>query len=92
MQIAESIEFTGTADDLAMGDPEIEQSDVDPSTLDGEALVDERCTVCHTRDVIDAQDMDEEGWTQTVDRMITYGAELDSAERQAIIDYLVATH
>lgn len=92
VQIAQSVQFTGTTDDLAMEAPEVEESDVDPSTLDGNALVDERCTVCHTRERIDAADKDEAGWTETVDRMISYGAELDSAERQAVIDYLVETH
>lgn len=92
MRIAESVQFTGTADDLVMAPPDVEESDVDPATLDGNALVDERCTVCHTRDRIDQQDKDEEGWTATVDRMIGYGADLDSAERQAVINYLVETH
>lgn len=91
-QIAETVQFTGTVDDLAMEAPAVEESDVDPSTLDGNALVDERCTTCHTRERIDEQDKDEEGWIATVDRMISYGAELDSAERQAVIDYLVETH
>ena len=60
--------------------------------LDGETLVNERCTVCHTRERIDAADKDEAGWTETVDRMIANGAVLNAEERQAVIDYLVATH
>jgi cytochrome c5 len=90
--IAQSVQFTGTPEDTAMAAPEVEESDVDPSTLDGNALVDERCTVCHTRERIDQQDKDEAGWTETVDRMISYGADLDSAEREAVIQYLVETH
>src|SRR5690606_39604802 len=62
------------------------------AALDGDALVNERCTVCHTRDRIDAQDKDEDGWTQTVDTMISFGAQLNEEERAAVIDYLVATH
>ena len=92
MDIAQSVQFTGTAEDLAMAAPQVEQSDVDPSTLNGEELVNERCTTCHTRERIDNEDEDEEGWTAIVDRMIAYGAQLNSAERQAVIDYLVATH
>ncbi|HEX3049509.1 MAG TPA: hypothetical protein VHP83_02560 [Aggregatilineaceae bacterium] len=90
--VAESIQFTGTADDLAMEPVSVEPSNVDPSTLDGNALVDERCTVCHDRGRIDSEDEDEAGWTAIVDRMISYGAQLNEAERQAVIDYLVATH
>jgi mono/diheme cytochrome c family protein len=62
------------------------------SSLDGESLVAERCTGCHTAERIDAADKDEAGWTKTVDQMIGYGTQLDQAERQAVIDYLVATH
>ena len=98
LDVLASVEFTGSADEIMemlMAPPpdvEIEESDVDPATLDGNALIDERCTVCHTRERIDMQDKDEEGWTETVDRMISYGADLDSAERQAVINYLVETH
>jgi mono/diheme cytochrome c family protein len=94
-QAAASLSYQGTAEDLMaalMAPPEVEESDVNPATLDGEALVSERCTVCHTRQRIDAANKDEAGWTATVDRMIGHGAQLDSAERQAVIDYLVATH
>ncbi|MCZ7543762.1 MAG: ABC transporter substrate-binding protein [Anaerolineae bacterium] len=55
---------------------------------DGEALVAERCTVCHTIDRIEAAEKDEAGWTETVDLMIGNGAELNDAERAAVIDYL----
>jgi hypothetical protein len=44
--------------------------------------------VCHTRDRIDNATKDEAGWTATVDRMISYGAQLNSAEREAVIAYL----
>jgi len=64
----------------------------EPTGLDGNALVSERCTVCHSRERIDNADKDEAGWTETVDRMISYGAQLNAEERQAVIDYLVATH
>jgi mono/diheme cytochrome c family protein len=56
--------------------------------LDGEALVAERCTVCHTADRIENANKDEAGWTATVDRMIGYGADLSAAEREAVIAYL----
>lgn len=97
LDINASVEYTGTADALmaammAAPQGEVEPSDVDPATLDGNALIDERCTVCHTRERIDQQDKDEAGWTATVDRMISYGADLDEAERQAVINYLVETH
>ncbi len=64
----------------------------DTGMLDGDALVEERCTVCHSRERIDAADKDEAGWTATVDRMISNGAELNDEERAAVIAYLVETH
>ncbi|NLE51724.1 MAG: hypothetical protein GX613_09990 [Chloroflexi bacterium] len=60
--------------------------------LDGEALINTRCTVCHTRARIDDEDEDREDWTAIVDRMISYGAQLSAAERAVLIDYLVAKH
>ena len=58
------------------------------SALDGNELVDMRCTVCHSRERIDNADKDQAGWTATVDRMIGYGAQLNAEERDALIAYL----
>ena len=60
--------------------------------LDGAALAQERCTVCHPADWWDAQDKTPEEWASTVDRMILHGAQLTAAEREAIINYLAETH
>jgi cytochrome c5 len=97
-QILASMAYTGTAEDILsamMGTSEpMEGTEEAGNTgaLDGDALVSERCTVCHTRDRIDEADKDEEGWTATVDRMISYGAQLSDEERAAVIQYLVETH
>lgn len=90
----------GYLDDLAgilsgggAGEPAAtEDAGGDTGMLDGNALVDERCTVCHSRERIDAADKDEAGWTETVDRMISNGAQLNDEERAAVIQYLVETH
>lgn len=55
-----------------------------------EALIKERCTVCHNTDRIFAAQKDEAGWTTTVDTMIGKGAKLNPAERQAVVATLVA--
>jgi len=92
LAVAGSIQFTGTAEDLMntfMGG--VMGGDTG-ATLDGDALVSERCTVCHSRERIDNADKDEAGWTATVDRMISNGAELNEEEREAVIAYLVETH
>jgi hypothetical protein len=56
--------------------------------LDGNAVIDEKCTVCHSRDRIDAAEKDRAGWEATVDRMVSNGADLSAEERQAVIDFL----
>jgi len=100
-ELAASVAYAGTGADLlaemmAPAPTEAAPTEASPAdsgaALDGAALVAERCTVCHTRERIDNSDKSAAGWTATVDRMIGNGAKLDSAERQAVIDYLVATH
>ncbi|GIV80816.1 MAG: hypothetical protein KatS3mg051_0170 [Anaerolineae bacterium] len=56
--------------------------------IDANALIDTRCTVCHTRDRIDRESEDAAGWAAIVDRMIGYGAQLSAEEREALIAYL----
>jgi thiosulfate/3-mercaptopyruvate sulfurtransferase len=58
------------------------------TTLDGEKLLKERCTVCHSLDRVYKAKKDKAGWEKTVNQMIGKGAELNDAERQAVIDYL----
>jgi cytochrome c5 len=85
LAVAESIEFEATGDELMaliMG------GGMTSSTLDGEALVAERCTVCHSAERIDAAEKDEAGWTETVERMIGNGAVLTDEEKAAVIEYL----
>lgn len=60
--------------------------------LDGKTLMQERCTVCHTTDRITSKSATTEQWTTTVDRMIGKGAQLNSTERQTLIDYLAQTY
>ncbi len=89
---AASLTYDGTAEDLmnAIMGGAIEEAPEGTTSenLDGAALVAERCTVCHTAERIDRASKDEADWTATVDRMIGYGAQLNSAEREAVIAYL----
>jgi len=104
-EVAASVAYTGTAEDIVaplMAGEEVtgaipEASPTPPgatgATLDGEQLVNERCTVCHSIDRVDrkiASGADRATWEQTVDRMISNGAQLNADERTAVIDYLVA--
>jgi mono/diheme cytochrome c family protein len=57
-------------------------------TLDGAALVQDRCTQCHDLARVEGESASAEEWTAIVDNMVARGAQLDDQERQAVIDYL----
>lgn len=65
---------------------------VSPPALDGAALLQERCTSCHTLQKATSRRQDQAGWTRTVQRMITKGAELNTEEQAALIAYLAQTY
>jgi len=60
--------------------------------LDGSALVQERCTVCHSIERIQQAHKTADEWKTTVERMIGHGATLNADEKAAVIDYLAATY
>jgi hypothetical protein len=62
------------------------------SSIDGKTLMQERCSVCHSLDRIITAHKTAAEWTTTVDRMISHGAQLNSQEKQTLIDYLAATY
>ena len=61
-------------------------------SLDGKSLMQERCSSCHTTGRITSKSDSLEGWTTTVDRMIGKGAQLETEEREILIQYLVQTY
>ena len=60
--------------------------------LDGAALLDTRCSVCHTTDRVKQSKLTAEQWTQTVTLMISRGAKLTDAEKAALVEYLAKTY
>ena len=48
------------------------------------------CTTCHAAALITQQRKPAAEWAKTVDRMVSWGAPLDSAEAPALVDYLAA--
>jgi cytochrome c5 len=58
-----------------------------PADLDGKALVEERCTKCHDLQRVISAKKSRDGWQSTVERMIGKGAELNDAEKAAVVDY-----
>lgn len=54
-----------------------------------EAFILEKADGNHTLEFILDHDMDAEEWTETIDRMIDYGADINPQEKEAIIRWLV---
>ncbi len=62
------------------------------TALDGKSLAIERCSTCHAFSRVESAKKSLDGWTKTVDRMISKGAILNPAEEQAVIQYLSETY
>lgn len=56
--------------------------------LDGQAILLEKCTTCHSADVVNDQSLDAVGWAALIDDMIDKGAKLTTDEAAALADYL----
>lgn len=62
------------------------------SVQDGQALLQGRCTKCHSLDPITSQTHTQDEWTQIVNNMVQRGAVLSSTEETTLINYLTATY
>ena len=56
----------------------------------GREVVTARCVACHQTDVIAQQRLSRAGWGRELDKMVRWGAQLDPAEREPLLDYLAA--
>jgi competence protein ComEA len=61
-----------------------------PASNPGAALVQRRCSICHTVDRINAAQKDEAGWNSTIDRMRSKGAVVSEQEQKDLVAYLVS--
>lgn len=59
---------------------------------DGEALLEARCSGCHSADRARQVTKTRDGWDQSVSRMIDKGAQLTEAEKVLLVDYLTDTY
>ena len=62
------------------------------SSADGQALMQQRCSVCHALDRVTSAQKTADQWKTTVDRMINNGAQLSPAEEQTLVTYLAKTY
>jgi hypothetical protein len=56
-----------------------------------QAKVQTACTECHDASIVRQQRLSEKSWTKEVDKMIKWGALVDSSDRAAFIKYLSAS-
>ncbi len=62
------------------------------TTLDGPALLEQRCTECHTLDRVERASKSPAQWGTTVRRMVNKGAELNTLEQEVLIEYLSSAY
>ena len=60
--------------------------------LDGKSLVETRCTECHSLNRVTSFSGSIDDWTKIVDDMVKKGADLNDAEKEAVINYLAETY
>jgi cytochrome c5 len=56
----------------------------------GREMVTARCLSCHVADLIVQQRLSRAGWGRSVDKMVRWGAVVEPAERDPMLDYLAA--
>lgn len=68
------------------------EAPAEEAAVDGETLLEERCTECHGLDRTTSAQKTRAEWEETVTRMISKGAELNEAEKTVLVDYLAETY
>jgi cytochrome c2 len=59
---------------------------------DGQTLMQERCSVCHSIGRVTSAHKTAAEWTVTLGRMVSHGAQLNAQEQQTLIAYLAANY
>jgi predicted small secreted protein len=59
-------------------------------TGEGNALIDERCSTCHSANTVYRADFDEAGWSEVIDDMVEKGAVVSADEKAQMIEWLLA--
>src|SRR6202790_5533367 len=64
----------------------ISAQDLPPGAMQAKATT--SCLECHETRIILQQRLSKAAWTKEVDKMVKWGAVVDPADREALIDYL----
>ncbi len=81
--IAVSSPFFARAQNSAPPKP---TADLPPGAMQAKATT--ACTECHEARIILQQRLTKAAWTKEVDKMMKWGAVVDAADRDALVDYL----
>ena len=57
---------------------------------EAEALIVDKCSDCHSADRVFQSDYDAEGWSDVIDRMVDRGADVNAADKELMINWLVS--
>jgi cytochrome c5 len=60
-----------------------------PEAIDAEALINEKCSGCHSASRVFNDDYDRAGWEDVFDDMINKGADVTEEEKALMIDWLL---
>ena len=84
----------GFADDRIGGNPGDESLSGSPVDREQESkrLLNARCAVCHSIDLIVQQRLTREQWIATLNKMTHWGAQVSSVEQTQLADYLAARY
>ena len=67
-----------------------ESEDLSSRSAHGAGLLQARCAVCHSVDLVTQQRLDPSRWKTTIAKMRHWGAQLSDEEEQVLTDYLAA--
>ncbi|HWI17444.1 MAG TPA: c-type cytochrome [Vicinamibacterales bacterium] len=59
-----------------------------PTAAAGEATYKRACLTCHDADIVEQQKLSKAGWTNSVNKMVRWGAAVPEAEREPLAEYL----
>ena len=61
-----------------------------PVLAAGEATFKRACLSCHDADIVEQQKLSKAGWTNSVNKMVRWGAAIPDAEKEPLVDYLAS--
>jgi hypothetical protein len=78
-------------DQTQIDQTQVDQTQVDQTQVDqAQALIEEKCSVCHSANIVFQSNYDEAGWSRVFDVMIQRGAQVSDQEKTIMIDWLLS--